>query len=262
MLVHNACPMCIGNKKKKIIVHAEKTVHIPYSPIIIDKVILKYDCDCGPFFDDNKNALLDAGVPEKVVNAFCELTNDPENFDEKYEALMKAWSDYEYPKDVGLVLLEKSLKSPIYSRERKHYVERFRRNNYAIQLEYDLKALSDNYLKVLADRGYTVTRHFDEMTWTLSPSWRSIYHSRQGDGTDCFKWVSDAGHELVINCSQQKPHLEIHPEYIGTFNYGQTDLWHIIEDILPYHHYGDNFGNYPNKWHERPFQWPPCPVCL
>ncbi|MBR0342204.1 MAG: hypothetical protein IJH64_08160, partial [Oscillospiraceae bacterium] len=256
VLVHNACPMCGGSKEIKV--YAKKTERIPGSASVLPpssvidiEGIHVQECKCGTFLKPNKEALLDAGFDEYFVNVFCELTHDPLNYDEKYWAYMMECYRFGYARDIDYDLLKKLVKDPSDSRNErqyKHFVERFRLNNYARHLEYDLKTLSNKDLKELADSGYTVTCHFDGMTWTLSQSWQSVYHSRKGDGTDCFKWVSDAGHELVIDSSQQNPHLEIHPKRIGTFNYGSWN--HLGKDWAPYLFV---YGNYPSD--KSPFRY-------
>ena len=83
---------------------------------------------------------------------------------------------------------------------------------------------------------WKVKAHFLGEEWTLMTSYESQLHSVKDDGTDCFKWYSESGRELVITINHI---LEIDPMRLGTYNYsnpiGLGNITHIINDIAPYY---------------------------
>ncbi len=64
-----------------------------------------------------------------------------------------------------------------------------------------------------------------------------LLHSINKKGTDCFKWCSDSGRELVIRNDHI---LEVDAARIGTFNYSlpSDTMGHFLKDVYPYWKYG------------------------
>ena len=91
--------------------------------------------------------------------------------------------------------------------------------------------------------------------WELKSLGESVYHSKNGDGMDCFKWVSNRGREFVIRYVQQpdgtpERFIEKSPELIGTYNYGISDGEHFFKDVLPYWFYA-NSPDDSSSWMRR-----------
>ena len=127
------------------------------------------------------------------------------------------------------------------------------RNNF--NRDYDFLALTESFLAELARAQSGETKDFAGDTWVKYSPAMSIYHSRNGSGGDCAKYVSTTGRELVISLSPQgKPSVEWSPKYTGTFNYG-TGASHFLFDMLPYYF----FSNGPNdstKFYDRIYPAP------
>jgi hypothetical protein len=114
-------------------------------------------------------------------------------------------------------------------------------------------ALTDDVINKWKN-GEMQTVYFLGETWTLYPPSMSIYHSEDGTGTDCFKFVSESGRELVLRIDKSgKCEIQKNPTYWGTYNYVNAEtnaLGHIALDMLPYWIWGNNSDD-SNPWYKR-----------
>jgi hypothetical protein len=81
------------------------------------------------------------------------------------------------------------------------------------------------------DKGVDIT-----IPVSLYSNFSSMFHTEDFSGST-FKWVSDSGHEFVINRDGE---FETRPEYIGTYNWGQSGIAHTVLDIIPYARWGNS----------------------
>ena len=129
-----------------------------------------------------------------------------------------------------------------------HFILREYLNRNEEFLYLDLDKLANTNDKKNADDGVQVPAYFLSEYWFLLPSSQSKYHSEIGDGSDCFKWCSYGGRELVLIRKNDKVIIQADPKKIGTFNFISPEGWSSIEgwvsmighgavDLIPYYWY-------------------------
>lgn len=73
-------------------------------------------------------------------------------------------------------------------------------------------------------------------TGYLQTEGMSIYH-----GPDNAKWVFGSGRELIVSRENE---VETKSQYLGTYNWGSGIFFHGVQDVLPYHFWGNTPDDY------------------
>jgi len=230
VLIHNDCELC-GDAGEIVFWSCDVPSVEGAGQSIVFRTPVKYSipcpkcCICPTSNEQNKKWNLDN---LEKLGYTLEYIRNPNAYgltDFEYQLALVALSDEEY----------------------KHFILRTNKNRNEEFLSLDVEVLAQMSYKTKVDNGKKVYAYFFGEYWSLQKNEQSVEHSKNREGNDCFKWVSDSGREVVIFRNEGIATLEFSPERIGTFNFcplHKSFSGHVLEDLGPYEKYKFFYSSY------------------